>query len=78
MKASTLNKTILLVPQSMTNQIIDSIQRGYHNLNEGLIRKNKRGIALCNDESYVRGTYPLELREYIEHLISIHKSQHSI
>lgn len=65
---------ILTLPHETIQQIKESVQMGYDTVREGMISPKKRGIMLTNKKSQVRGTYPIEYKQWITDIVQQEKT----
>jgi hypothetical protein len=65
---STTEQKIYL-PNSMVDQIKQSIKMGFNILKVGMISPKKKGVVLINKDYQARGKYPLEAKDAIEQII---------
>ena len=63
---------IMTMPKSMVEEIKDSVRMGYNQVQVGMISPKRKGVMLMNTNYEVRGTYPLEYKEFIEDIVSGH------
>lgn len=60
---------IQVLSNSTVNEIRESAKMGYNIVQVGMISPKKRGVVLMNEDYQVRGTYPLEYKEFIEKIV---------
>jgi len=65
----SMNEQKIHLPNSIVDQIKQSIKMGYNIPKVGMISPNKKGVVLMNKNYEVRGTYPLEAKDAIEQII---------
>jgi hypothetical protein len=61
---------IIAMPNSMVEEIKESIKMGYNKVQVGMISPKKKGVMLINKKSMVRGAYPLEFKDFIEQIVA--------
>lgn len=59
----------IYLPNTMVDEIKQSIKMGYNIVQTGLITPKKRGVMLMNKKYEVRGVYPIEAKEAIEQIV---------
>lgn len=60
---------MLTLPKDIVQQIKDSVSMGYDQVKVGMISPKKKGVVLINKDYEVRGTFPLEYKEFIEQIV---------
>lgn len=60
---------IQVLSNSMIKEIRESAKMGYNIVQVGMISPKRKGVVLMNEDYEVRGTYPLEFKEYIEKIV---------
>jgi len=61
--------SIMTMPKNMVEEIRKSAQMGYNIVRVGMISPKKKGVVLMNQDYQVRGTYPLEYKEFVEKIV---------
>lgn len=63
-----------IVSTEVIEEIKTSISKGYTIVEVGMISPRTKGVMLCNENSEVRGTYPLGMKSLLELLIDAAKT----
>jgi len=61
--------SIMTMPKNMVEEIRKSAKMGYNIVQVGMISPKKKGVVLMNEDYQVRGTYPLEYKEFVEQIV---------
>jgi hypothetical protein len=61
--------SIMTMPKNMVEEIRKSAKMGYNIFQVGMISPKKKGVVLMNEDYQVRGTYPLEYKEFVEQIV---------
>jgi len=61
--------SIMTLPKNRVEEIRKSAQMGYNIVQVGMISPKKKGVMLMNEDYQVRGTYPLEYKEWVEKIV---------
>jgi len=65
---------IVMIPNYVIKEIIESVKMGYNFLVEGMIGRKRKGVMLVNENYEVRGTYDISLKNEIQNIIEKVKS----
>ena len=60
---------VISMPKSMFEEAKKSIEMGYNIVKVGMISPKRKGVVLMNEDYQVRGTFPLEFKEYLEYMV---------
>lgn len=69
-EGGSASANVLSMPEYMVEQIRESSDLGYNTVKTGMISPKRKGVMLVNEKDQVRGTYPLEFKQWIEEIIS--------